>query len=326
MKKQIDWSEYKFRASQCHKLLTGKIESSDTFLARINDLEHERDTLTNANGNKVKWTDNKQIELSGLVKKVNTPLFERLPKTLTSELRQIHRAETHGRNFSFTNKYVQKGIAQEEEAITVYQDYRTHVSGIRTLFINNKKRLFNEWVSGEADLTDTNDFANCNEGFDTKCSWELETFPFKGDELNPAYECQNQVYMWLSKTNKWTTASILVNTTEQLLHLEKQKWFFAMGMHTNDKTDEEQEKADLAYEEKAKELEVRFIFDYDKFTNRNPGHLMDHSRKEWMDNGYDLELKDKVIEKISLRNNPFIDNLKERIEISRKYLAYLDKK
>ena len=135
MKTKIDWSTYKFRASQCHKLLTGSLPNKNDFDKRILELENERDFLVNVNDRKVKWTEPKKIELAKLIEKKNTPYFKLLPKTMTSELRKIHRAETFNRNFSFTNKYVQKGIAQEEEAISVYQLYRKKVKGINTFFI-----------------------------------------------------------------------------------------------------------------------------------------------------------------------------------------------
>jgi hypothetical protein len=318
MKTKIDWSTYKFRASQCHKLLTGSLPNKNDFDKRILELENERDFLVNANGNKVKWTNSKTNELSKLIDKKNTPYFELLPKTMTSELRKIHRAETFNRNFSFTNKYVQKGIAQEEEAISVYQLYRKKVKGINTFFINNKKRLSNDYTSGEADLTDTNDFENCNEGFDTKCSWELETFPFKGDKLDAAYECQNQVYMWLSGAKKWITVSVLVNVTEDLLHKEKLKWFYLLDqpLSAEDKTFDE-------YTKQAKDLEIRLIFDYDRFKKLNPGHQMEISRAEWFENSYDIPLEERVVEKESFYDQFFIDDLKQRIEVSRDYLKSL---
>jgi hypothetical protein len=318
MKTKIDWSTYKFRASQCHKLKTGSLPNKNEFDKRILELENERDFLVNVNGNKVKWTITKTEELAKLIEKKNTPYFELLPKTMTSELRKIHRAETFNRNFSFTNKYVQKGIAQEEEAISVYQLYRKKVKGINTFFVNNKKRLSNDYTSGEADLTDTNDFANCNEGFDTKCSWELETFPFKGDSLDPAYECQNQDYMWLSGAKKWTTVSVLVNVTEDLLHKEKLKWFYLLNqpMDSEDKNYNE-------YIKQAKELEIRLIFDYDRFKKVNPGHHMEISRAEWFENSYDIPLEERVVEKESFYDQFFIDDLKLRIEVSRDYLKSL---
>ena len=315
---KIDWSTYRFRASQIGKIMTGSLPVKGEYKTRIEELENERDTLTNINGRKVKWTENKQSELDRLIEKENTPVFELLPKTMITELRKIHRAETFNRNFSFTNKYVQKGIAQENEAISVYKTFLG-----KSLMLNNKVRLENEFVSGEPDLTDTNDVDNCNEGYDTKCSWELETFPFKDDKLDSDYEYQNQTYMWLTKTNKWTTAYVLVNTTEDLLHKEKMKWYYALGS-PEEHLEEEYERY-LEYEKKCKELEVRLIFDYDKFVKSNPNHLMFIDKIEWFEKGYNIPLENRVIEKVSIYNQNIINDMKERIIISREYLSHLDK-
>jgi hypothetical protein len=73
-----------------------------------------------------------------------------------------------------------------------------------------------------------------------------------------------------------------------------------------------------------KNLEIRLIFDYDKFIKDNPGHQMEISRKEWHENNYDIPLKNRVVEHVSFYDQFKIDNLKERIKISREYLVYLD--
>ena len=70
-----------------------------------------------------------------------------------------------------------------------------------------------------------------------------------------------------------------------------------------------------------KELEIQLIFDYDRFVERNPFHNMEIKKEEWV---YDIPLKDRVVEKVSYYNQDTIEKIKERIEISRKYLKYLD--
>ena len=319
MRKKIDWSKYKFRSSQCHKLLTGDIVDVSVYQERINELKNERDNLVNKNGNKVKWTDAKNKELEKLEKLASTPLFERLPKTMTSFLRELHRAETLQRNFNESNDYTEKGIQQEEEAITIYQYYRNRVLGIRTFFINNKERLENEYITGEADLTDTNDFKKCNEGFDTKCSFELKTFPMKGDKISKEYDIQNQCYMWLTNTKKWTTAKILVNCLESYLFRKKLNLANVMGQTEHGQLNYDR------YVEKCKELEKRYIFDYDRFMEDNPMHDIEITREEWFENGYDLDIEDRVVEQESEFNQELVNELKKRIKIARKYLINLDK-
>ena len=314
--KKTNWNKYEFRCSQLHKIMTGTIPQKENFTKEIQDLEFERDRGINKNGNKVKWTNTKQEKLKSLKTKQNKPWHELLPQTMKTELRKIHRMEKYNRTFTITNKFMQKGIAQEEEAITALQTYRKDVLGIMTYFTKNKKRKHNGFISGECDLTDTNNFDDCKEGFDINCSWELDTFPYKNDPLDFNYELQNQGYMWLSGAEKWTTCYVLVNITEDLLHKEKMKWFYAMGSPMN-----EDDANYYNYTQKAKELEIQLIFDYDRFVERNPFHNMEIKKEEWV---YDIPLKDRVVEKVSYYNQDTIEKIKERIEISRKYLKYLD--
>lgn len=324
--KKIDWSTYKFRASQTSKLLVGKIEFVEEIDEQIKELINKRDVLVHEN-KRLKWTETNESDLKKLIEKKKTPIFKRLPKTMTNELRKIHRSETFERDFSFTNKYVEKGNMEEENAISLYQSYRKKVLGEKnTFFLNNKKRVSNEWISGEVDLTDTNDVENCNEGFDIKCSWELDTFPYPEDDLGTIYEAQNQSYMWLTGAEKWTTAYCLVNTNEHLLHREKEKWRYTLGYHKIDATmsDKQREKIEKLVSDKMRELEIRYIYDYDKFTNDNSGHLLEISRGEWYEKGYDIPLKSRIVEKVSTRNESLIEDLKERIKISREYLSFLD--
>jgi len=302
--------------------MVGTIPQKEDCQGAIDDLIKEKQTLKSKTGRTVKWTETKQEKLEKLQKIQNAPLFDLLPKTMKSELRKIHRSETYGRNFSFTNKYVEKGLSQEQEAITVYQKYRKEVLGESGFFRNNKDRLSNDYTSGEADLCDNNDFATCTEGFDIKCSWELETFPFKEDKLDFAYECQNQDYMWLSGAKIWTTAYVLVNITEDLLNKEKLRWFYALG--SPDESNENEYEQYQNFIDKCKELETRYIFDYDSFIEKNPGHIMEISRSEWHEKGLDIPLEYRVIEKTVEYDQSLIDKFIERIEISREYLKHLD--
>ena len=189
--KKTNWDKYEFRCSQLHKIMTGTINLSEDYSKQIKYLEEERDKGINNSGNKVKWTTTKQEKLESLISKKNKPWHELLPQTMKTELREIHRMEKYNRTFSFTNKETQKGIAQEEEGITILQTYRKDVLGIMTYFTKNTKRKHNGFISGESDLTDTNNFDDCKEGFDIKCPWSLKTFPYKSDLLNFNYELQN---------------------------------------------------------------------------------------------------------------------------------------
>jgi hypothetical protein len=316
--KNIDWSKYRFRASQAHFLMVGTIGLTEVQENTLKTLLQRKigyeNGSTDENGKVYKpLTEPMEADLKKyqLIKSENA-----LPKTMESKLREIYRAEKYGRNFIFTNKFIVKGINEEDEAITLYQQYRT-LKGINSYFIKNKIRVENEWFSGEVDLTDTNDVYTCSEIFDTKCSWSLDTFPFKEDPLTEIYEVQNQVYMDLLNVKKATTVYCLVNCSEQQLFNEKQKHFYALGMPS----DAEHKNYD-EYVEKCKEIEKMLIYDYDRFIDMyNP--ILEISREEWFENGYDIPISERVIEKQSIFDQCKIDDLKNRITIARNYLCKL---
>lgn len=307
-----DFKNYRFRASQISKIMGGTIGLADIQYNKM--VEYNQRQLDAFEGKAKPLTERMEMELKDLISAHEN---KELPKGMQTELRKIYRAEKYNRNFVFTNKYVQKGIQQEEEAITTYQMYRNQ-NGIPTLFSKNTIRLENEWISGEPDISDNKDIFKCKEGFDTKCSWSLESFPFIDDELDFGYECQNQSYMWLTGAEKWTTAYLLVNATEHQVNAEKMKFFYAYGMpqDANDKYYDE-------YIDKCKDVEKMMIFDYDRFVKSNPGHIMEISKDEWFGEGYDIPLEDRVVEKVSIYNPELIKEMKERILLARDYLKTL---
>ncbi len=314
-----DFSKYCFRASQISKLLTGTIGLTDIKKARLIELQTRKmDSATGVIDDKGKpikpLTPNMEQELKDLSE---TNKNKDLPKTMKSELRKIFRMETYNRNFPISNKYIVKGLLQEEEAITNYQNFRNS-KGIRTLFSKNTERIKNEFFSGEPDLGPFGvPIMKWKEGFDTKCSWGLETFPFPEDELDFVYECQNQIYMDLTGAEKWTTAYCLVNIHEHGLNNEKLKIFYALNCP--DSEDESWE----YYQDKCKEIEKSMIFDYDRFVEQYPFHDMVYSKDEWHGEGNDIPLEERIIEKVSVYDNSFIENAKERVLLGREYLKYL---
>lgn len=318
----INFKNYEFRCSKLSKIASGKLDSISYLNSEINDLLEEKTTLKSKTGRTVKWTDSKQKNLDSKIdKKRSCTILNGLivPKTMQSELRKIYRMEKYRRNFPFTNQYVQKGIQQEEEGITLLQIYR-NLKGQKTLFTKNSKRIKNGWVSGEPDLGVFGvPIKEWKEGWDVKCSWSLETFPFKEDYLVSSYEDQNMGYMWLTGAEKWTTSYVLVNCSEHQLNNEKMKWFYALQMpaDANDKYWDD-------YQDKCKDVEKMMIYDYERFVKQNPYHDLVISKEEWFDEGYDIPIEERVIEKTIYRDDDKIEFYKERILFCREYLIKLD--
>jgi hypothetical protein len=315
MSRKIDWDKYTFRASQAHKLLVGTIgltdkekeERAGLLSRKMANARGENDE----NGKPVKpLTQNMEDRLALLNEKEKD---KTLPKTMTNELRKIHRMETYNRNFNISTKYIRKGLSQEEEAITNYQMY-LNKTGKRVLLTKNTERLYNDFFEGEPDIWRKGDKI----GYDTKCSWSLDTFPFPSDELIIDYESQNQVYMNLTGAEEWVTAYCLVNIHEHGLNNEKLKEYYVL-----DCPDEEHENY-YEYRKRCMDIERMLIFDYERFTHAFPYHDLFYTKEQWMDEGNDIPLEERIIEKKSYRNDDFIKELKERRLIAIEYLKSLN--
>lgn len=311
----MTFDNHLFRASQSHHLAVGNIGVTIEQEKEIEELLNEQATGINKNGNKIKWTDNKDKRLKKLIYEKENPS---IPKSMQSELRKIYRSTIYNRKFMFSNKYTQKGITHEEESFSTYQKWLKEVKGINFLLLNNKERINGEFFTGETDVNQ-HFYSKFNWGFDIKTSWSLETFPFKEDELDSCYKWQNHVYMGLIKEVQdieleyWKTAYVLVNSSENILHNAKMSAFYNLDMHQSERNEEE-------YMQKCKDLEKLHIVDYDRFVFLYPGHDLVIKRKEWFDNNYDIPLKDRVVEKRVDFNQSKIDFITNRAKIGREYL------
>jgi len=106
-----------------------------------------------------------------------------------------------------TNKYVMKGIHQEQDSIDLLNAVRFES------YKKNEQREENEWLSGCCDII-TEDLI-----IDVKTSWSLETFPATNYELKDLseYEWQGRAYMWLYDMPTFELCYVMVSTAPELL-------------------------------------------------------------------------------------------------------------
>lgn len=218
-------------------------------------------------------------------------------------VRKFHRELKYSRRPQIKSKYIEKGHACEEDAITLL----SRVKG--TFFKKNEERIENAFLSGEPDLYIGESIRTALEGYDTKCSWDLDTFPFPGDDLPPEYEFQNHGYMALTGARKWTTAYCLVNATAGLIMAEKYDLMRKLG----DVPDNHP-----AYIKGCIEIEKNLIYDLGQFQKDNP-HFDLHS-EFWE---YDIPKEERVIQFTVHRDDNVIDKIYERVKLVRKELIRL---
>lgn len=216
--------------------------------------------------------------------------------------KQLHRELKWGRRPQIKSKYLEKGILQEEDAITLLSRYK----GI--LLKKNEERIHNSFITGIPDLYLGESIRKADIGYDTKCSWSVDTFPYPEDKLDPAYEFQNHGYMALTGAQLWTTAFCLVNAPGHQIMNEK----FSLQRRFNFS------ELDKGYIEGCKEIERNMIFDMGQFIKDNP-HFDVHNTI-WE---YDIPLKERVIEKGVKRDDNIIDKAYERVKLVRAELVRL---
>lgn len=167
-------------------------------------------------------------------------------ETCKQYLMQIWIEEMYGRKKEFTNKYVEKGLATEEDGITLYSlctgDY----------FVKNKQKFSNDFVCGTPDvITDT-------EIIDIKSSWSIHTFHetlVKAQNKN--YRYQLMTYMALTEKKVARLVYVLVDAPDFLVEREKDYLARNMGLIDRDASPE--------YLEACEEIEKSMRFgDIDK--------------------------------------------------------------
>lgn len=228
-----------------------------------------------------------------------------LSVTTINELRKIYREEKYSRRCSFESKYTDKGLIQEDNAITLVSRLK------KRLYIKNTERLTNDYLTGEPDLVDNKIILKTERGGDIKCSWSLWTFPFADDELDPKYEWQNHGYMFLTGAKEWETIYCLMNAPAELITNEKKGVWYKMGMP---------DEADPDYVEKCIEIEKNMIFDMKEFLAENP-YGFDFHCTDWQ---YDIPMSERVVSFLVKRDEAKIEKIKSVVERCRIYLNDID--
>jgi hypothetical protein len=132
---------------------------------------------------------------------------EALSQTAKSYIIQKAKEDFFEYRSELNNKYLTKGLAQEQDSINLLnlvrlEDYK-----------KNEERVENEWLTGCCDIiTDTSII-------DIKTSWSLDTFPATTYELKDLsdYEWQGRAYMWLYDMPSFELCYVMVTTAPEIM-------------------------------------------------------------------------------------------------------------
>jgi hypothetical protein len=128
-------------------------------------------------------------------------------QTAKSYIKQIAKENFYGYRSEINNKYIQKGLMQEQDSIDLLNTVRFEAYGKNTV------RMVDELMTGECDIiTDASII-------DIKTSWSLDTFPVMAEDgYDSIYEWQLRAYMRLYDRPKAELIYCMVTTSNELLN------------------------------------------------------------------------------------------------------------
>ena len=132
---------------------------------------------------------------------------EALGQTAKTYVIEQAKQDFYGYRTQLMNKYVLKGLEQEQDSIDL-------LNGVRFQnYVKNEQRAENEYLTGCCDIITEDSI------IDIKSSWSLETFPattFELKDLND-YEWQGRAYMYLYDKPTFELSYVMVSTHPELL-------------------------------------------------------------------------------------------------------------
>jgi hypothetical protein len=246
-----------------------------------------------------------------------------LSATAKTYLLKCYIKEKFGREKDIKSKYIKKGLAVEEDNITLYSRVK------KKFFKKNTERIMNDFISGEPDLFEGEDILSALVITDMKSSWDIFTFydtvvdmvegwqkdkekteKAKGKAkaesedddrglpggVNPDYYWQGQGYMALSGAKQFNLSYGLIDTPQALIDKEKSNLLFELGGYLAITGNDEKEAMYLAA---CEELDRSMRYD-------------------------DLPMEQRLIELQIERNEEHIEQIYKRVSKCREYLKYLD--
>jgi hypothetical protein len=234
--------EFKCRASKIGDLLTGFKKITPAQLERISELINERENLINKNGNKVKWTDAKDVELHALEHLSSNP---QLGETAKSYLKEWLISQITGKEKRIESKYFEHGIFAENAAIERAEKY------FNTTFPNRQMSFEDDYFTGRFDA------ANDNLIIDVKCPFDEFTFPYFDNVIDNGYFGQLQIYMQLSGINNACLVYCLEDHSEDEIDRLAQRLAYKVGLEDPTMEHWKEAKRYLTYDYLPEELRIK---------------------------------------------------------------------
>lgn len=158
--------------------------------------------------------------------KKDTTCVDELSDTAIKYLVKVYVETRFGREKDIHSKYLEKGLAVEEDAITMYSLIK------RNMYVKNDKRLENDYFTGEPDTFEGRSIFHADRIIDIKSSWDLFTFfqTKTAKQPNKDYVYQVTGYCDLSGASEGVIAHCLIDTPHMLIEKEKESLKWKLGV------------------------------------------------------------------------------------------------
>jgi hypothetical protein len=194
-----------------------------------------------------------------------------LGATAKKHLIEVYVNKVYGRQKDISTKYMEKGLAVEEDSITLYSRIT------KKYFKKNELNLKNAYISGTPDIYLGKSIKEASEVVDTKSSWDVFTFfGTLAEKINSDYEWQIRGYMGLTGAKVGKIAYCLIDTPSQLISDEQRKLMWKMGVATEE---------DPLYIEACEALQKEMTFGDIPWKERLIEFTVEHS-DEWLVEAY----------------------------------------
>jgi len=284
------FTNWKSRTSSLGKLLTNEEKISQKQLNDIEVLQKEKKLGVNANGNKVKFTENKAAKLANLIAIRDAP--EVLPIGVKTHLDKIFNHVFWQRRRLLKGNQIDKGTHCETDSLQLLSD----IDGV--YYAENKKQFSNDYLTGEPD----NYQFNIKE---IKSNYDKESFD--NSQLTSLYKWQIRGYCWL--TNKPDGELIYCLVNNPIKELNQAIYYLKLKHDVIDAFTTEESIIE------AQQIERNMIFDIKKWNKDFPSYV-------WHSKNFDFDIpKELRIKRFNVQLLPeHITFMIKRIKMARDYL------
>ena len=227
-----------------------------------------------------------------------------LSETTKSALLEVYVQQKYNRYKEISNKYIEKGLAVENDAIDMWRRHRGEI------VFKNEEMFTNDFIKGTPDLLIKDEAGAVINVPDIKSSWDIHTFmDAKTSDISKDYYWQGQAYMWLTGAPTATFCFVLVNAPIEMINDEKYR--LARRLNLIDP------QGDPNFIKKAQSIERNMIYDMEQFMRDYPDADLESHRMEWT---YDIPVQERIHEKVVEFDEAAIVKLQERVPMWREYL------